>query len=92
MMIYFYVLQPGKRSLLLKDMMDKGDDSSKAASSEKSDSVIKIRPKSQAQRQAGQTVKRKYLSPCQKQITDFERQRAIDLYRKMKDKKIKQPR
>lgn len=80
--------RPGKRSLLLKDMMEKGDDNSK----EKSDSVIKIRPKSRAQRQAGQTLKRKYLSPCQKQITDFERQKAIDLYRKMKDKKIKQPR
>ncbi|XP_045212289.2 coiled-coil domain-containing protein 137-like [Mercenaria mercenaria] len=83
--------RPGKRSLLLKEMMDAGG-KSKALSTEQSDAIVRIRPKSQAQRQAGQTVKRKYLSPVQKQITDFQRQKAIDLYREMKDQKLKAPR
>lgn len=43
--------------------------------------------KSVAQRQIGQSVKRKNLSPAQRQISDFQRQKAVDLYRQMRNKK-----
>ena len=39
------------------------------------------------ERETGKTVKRKFLSPAQQRVTDSQRQRAIDMYRKMKDKK-----
>lgn len=83
--------RPGKRSLLLKDLMQGTDSSTPSLSNQQSDSTSKNRPnpKSQAQRQAGQTVRRKYLSPVQQQITDFQRSKAIDLYRKMKEHKMK---
>jgi hypothetical protein len=41
------------------------------------------------QRQLGQTTKRKNLSMAKQQVMDAERQKAIDLYRMMKDKKVK---
>lgn len=43
--------------------------------------------KSVAQRQIGQSVKRKNLSPAQRQISDFQRQKAVDLYRQMRNTK-----
>lgn len=89
MLRVFICLQPGKRSLLLKDMISTPQDNDSSDSNNKPDHVIKNHPKSQAQRLAGQTIKRKYLSPVQKQITDFQRQKAIDLYRRMKERKIK---
>ncbi|KAL4239293.1 hypothetical protein ACF0H5_000110 [Mactra antiquata] len=81
--------RPGKRSLLLKGMMDAQRNNADSESYVNSDIVLKSHPKTQAQRLAGQTIKRKYLSPVQKQITDFQRQKAIDLYRKMKDQNLK---
>lgn len=44
------------------------------------------KPKTIIKRQTGKTVKRKLLSPAEQRISDSQRQRAIDLYRKIKDK------
>ena len=39
-------------------------------------------------RKVGETMKRKNMSLAQQQVMDSERQRAIDLYREMKEKKM----
>ena len=70
-------LQPGKRSLLLKEIA--ADNATRS-----SDGMT-----STAQRQVGQTKKRKNMSMAQQCIMDLERQRAIDLYRQYKNKKLK---
>ena len=81
------IFQSGKSGLLLNQLI-KGENAEKERQSEEVKSSNK--PKNSSERQAGQTVKRKFLSPAQQRITDLQRQRAIDMYRKMKDTKIKQ--
>ncbi|WAQ96455.1 CC137-like protein [Mya arenaria] len=76
--------RPGKRSLLLKEMMG-GPSSSKDP--EPSSQPHLAVPKTSSQRQPGQTLKRKFLSPVQQQITDYQRQNAISMYRQIRDQK-----
>ncbi|KAH3747419.1 coiled-coil domain-containing protein 137-like [Dreissena polymorpha] len=81
--------RPGKKSLLLKSLLDGSQ--SKTGSEETTEPIVHVAvPKSHGDRKPGQTLKRKYLSPAQRQITDFQRQRAIDLYRDMRDRKYAQ--
>jgi hypothetical protein len=75
--IYLNLFQPGKRSLLLKEIITANSIQSPNASIQTN------------QRQLGQTTKRKNLSMAKQQVMDAERQKAIDLYRMMKDKKVK---
>lgn len=77
--------KPKKRKLLLNDLMEAGTLSSIKQMGD--NSVCK--PKTLVKREEGKTVKRKFLSPAQQRITDSQRQRAIDLYRKLKNKKMK---
>lgn len=67
--------------------MIEGTTSSESAASDRQAAAA---VKSMTQRQVGQTVKRKNMPPAQRQIVDFQRQRAIDLYRQMRDKKYEQ--
>ena len=80
-----FIFQPGKRSLLLNQLVSGGTSNERLSKHNTSDNKTRIR----VERQAGKTVKRKLLSPAQQRITDSQRQRAIDLYRKMKDQRIK---
>jgi len=45
------------------------------------------KPKSTAERLAGQTLKRKYLSVADRRILDVEREKAIAMYRLLKKRK-----
>ena len=85
MVCFSSFLQPKKRKLLLNDLMEAGTLSSIKQMGD--NSVCK--PKTLVKREEGKTVKRKFLSPAQQRITDSQRQRAIDLYRKLKNKKMK---
>lgn len=71
------VPRPGKKSLLLKEII--------------TDNAITNSGHSTANktRELGQTKKRKHLSMAQQQIMDKEREKAIDLYRQLKAKKMK---
>ena len=69
-----FKFQPGKKSLLLHDIMQ----ANKAQNPGSADTS--------KSRQVGQIVKRKNLSMAQKVIMDAERDRAIELYRKMRKK------
>ena len=77
--------QHGKKNLLLSQYMDNTAFTEDSPSTKHSVN----KPKTIAERETGKTVKRKFLSPAQQRLTDSQRQRAIDLYRKMKDKKMK---
>lgn len=44
----------------------------------------------QSTREIGQSTKRKHLSMAKQQMMDAERQKAIDLYRMLKNKKVKE--
>jgi len=69
-------------------MLDGSDSSTTSDSLAKSDSAKQAAAvRSVANRQVGETVKRKNLSPAQRQISDFERLKAIEMYREMRDKK-----
>lgn len=69
--------KPGKRSLLLKEIILANSASSPNSSLRSSN------------REIGQTTKRKNLSMAKQQVMDAERQKAIDLYRLMKNKTVK---
>ena len=45
------------------------------------------KPKSAAERSAGQSLKRKYLSIAERRILDAEREKAIAMYRLLKKRK-----
>lgn len=62
-------------------------DGKEPATKNSADDRIASAVKSVAQRQVGESVKRKNLSPAQRQINDFQRQRAIDMYREIRNKK-----
>ena len=64
--------QAGAKSLLLSNML-------KGKPAEKPQPTI---------RQVGKTLKRKLMSPAQQFIMDNERQKAIDNYRQLKNRKV----
>ncbi|XP_071107269.1 coiled-coil domain-containing protein 137-like isoform X2 [Haliotis cracherodii] len=72
------VPRPGKKSLLLKDII-----TSNSSHSQQTPSGGKG-----GRRELGQTVKRKTLSMAQQHIMDFEREKAVQLYRELKNKKM----
>lgn len=72
----------GKRSLLLQAMFE----NSSSSSTNPNQNHPTNQPKSLIERQAGQTVKRKLLTPLQRQVADTQRQNAINRYRKLKEK------
>jgi len=85
--VFVILFQPGKRALLLKDMM-LGQKSEKDEDSADDGPIThKAAPKSASQRNPGQTLKRKYLSPAQQRIADRQRLEAIALYRNVRDQK-----
>lgn len=75
--ILYNVLQPGKKSLLLKEII--ADNASVTPSSVGSSS----------KREIGQSIKRKHLSMAQQSRMDMERENAIMLYRQQKKRKLK---
>ena len=70
------ILQPGKKSLLLKKIM--ADNAALTPASVGSSS----------KREIGQSVKRKHLSMAQQSRMDKERENAILLYRQQKQRKL----
>ncbi|XP_050392088.1 coiled-coil domain-containing protein 137 [Patella vulgata] len=68
--------KPGAKSLILKDILI-------------SNKVNNDNQKSSGSRKVGQTLKRKLMSPAQQVILDSERERVIDVYRKIRDAKQK---
>ena len=70
------ILQPGKKSLLLKEIM--ADNAALTPASVGSSS----------KREIGQSVKRKHLSMAQQSRMDKERENAILLYRQQKQRKL----
>ncbi|XP_046576168.1 coiled-coil domain-containing protein 137-like isoform X2 [Haliotis rubra] len=71
--------RPGKKSLLLKEVFTSNSSYSQQTP-----------PGGQGgRRELGQTVKRKNLSMAQQHIMDHEREKAVQLYRELKDKKMK---
>ena len=67
--------KPGRRSLLLKEIMADNQ-------------TWQMQAKS-TRRQLGKSIKRKHLPPVQQRLIDEERGRAIDLYRQLKVKQQK---
>ena len=82
--LFVFAFQHGKKNLLLSKYMD--NTVFTEASPPTKSSVNKT--KTIIKRETGKTVKRKFLSPAQQRVNDSQRQRAIDLYRKIKDKKV----
>ena len=74
LLLFEFVFQPGKKSLLLHDIIQ-------ANYAQNPDSTAALKA-----RRVGETTKRKKLSMAQKVIMDAERDRAIELYRKMRNK------
>ncbi|XP_067671262.1 coiled-coil domain-containing protein 137-like [Haliotis asinina] len=71
--------RPGKKSLLLKEVFTSNSSYSQHMTS----------GGHRGQRELGQTVKRKNLSMAQQHIMDHEREKAVQLYRELKNKKMK---
>ncbi|XP_069124129.1 coiled-coil domain-containing protein 137-like [Argopecten irradians] len=71
------VPRPGKKSLLLKEIIAENSSSGKSGVS--------------STREVGQTLKRKHMSLSQQHKMDNERDKAIKLYRQLKDKQNKNP-
>lgn len=71
-----FLLQPGKKSLLLKEII--ADNAS----------ITPASVGSSSKREIGQSVKRKHMSMAQQSRMDRERENAILLYRQQKQRKL----